>query len=161
MTSTLRALIVLTAVGAGAMGGVFFTFSAFVMPALKRLPDAQGIAAMQSINITAVRPALMTGLFGTAALCVGLAVRAVLAWGDRRALLLLVGALLYLVGAIGLTAGYHVPLNDALAVLDPTSAASAHQWHDYLRNWTAWNGVRAAAALAAAAAFAAACLPER
>lgn len=161
MTTTLRTLTVLTAVGTGAMGGVFFAFSAFVMPALQRLPAAQGIAAMQSINITAVRPAFMIGLFGTAALCAGLAVRAVLTWGDRRALLLLAGGVLYLVGTIGLTVGYHVPLNDALAVLDPNGAAAQQQWADYLRDWTGWNTVRAAAALAAAAAYTLACLPER
>jgi uncharacterized membrane protein len=33
------------------VGGIFFAFSAFVMKALDRLPPAQGIAAMQSINV--------------------------------------------------------------------------------------------------------------
>ena len=39
-----------TTLGCGLNAGVFFAFSTFVMPALKRLPAAQGIAAMQSIN---------------------------------------------------------------------------------------------------------------
>ncbi|BEP14292.1 DUF1772 domain-containing protein [Acidothermaceae bacterium B102] len=152
----MRALAFAAALGTAAMGGVFYAFSSFVMAGLDRLPAAQAVAAMQSINITAVRPAFMAGLFGTAALCLLLAVRAVLSWGHRSSVLLLVGALLYLGGAILLTAGYHVPLNDRLARLDPNSAAAATQWHDYVRGWTLLNHVRAAAALGAAAAFIAA-----
>ena len=63
-------LIVCTAIACAAMGGVFFAFSSFVMRALARMPPAQGIAAMQSIDIVAVTPVFMTALFGTAAACV-------------------------------------------------------------------------------------------
>ena len=38
------------------------------MSALARLQPAQGIAAMQAINITAINPLFMLALFGTAAL---------------------------------------------------------------------------------------------
>jgi hypothetical protein len=72
---------------------------------------------------------------------------------QRGAALLLVGGMLYLVGAIGLTIVYHVPLNDALATVDPNSAEGAGRWAGYLEGWTRWNHVRTAAALAAAAAF--------
>jgi uncharacterized membrane protein len=149
----MRTLTFVAAVGTATMGGVFFAFSSFVMSGLDRLPPAQAVAAMQSINITAVRPAFMLGLFGTAAVCLVLAVRAVMTWGDRQALLLLAGSALYLVGAILLTAGYHVPLNDKLATLDPTSPSAAAQWHDYVRGWTTLNHVRAAAGIGAAVAF--------
>ena len=148
----MRTLTILGAVGCAAMGGVFFAFSAFVMPALKRLPPSEGLSAMQSINVTAVRPALMTGLFGTAAVCVVLIVRGAMAWGDRRAVLLVVGGAVYLVGVIGLTIAYHVPLNDSLAKLDPQAAASADEWTRYLREWTAANHVRALAGAIAGAA---------
>jgi len=52
--------------GCGLVGGVFFAFSAFVMNALANLAPAQGIAAMQSINRSAIRPTFMIALFGTA-----------------------------------------------------------------------------------------------
>src|SRR5215208_1714033 len=55
-----------TALGCGLVAGVFFAFSTLVMPALKRLPPAHGIAAMQSINKLAVTAAFMTTPFGTA-----------------------------------------------------------------------------------------------
>jgi uncharacterized membrane protein len=63
-----RAFAILTfvcALGCGLNGGVFFAFSAFVMPALARLPPPQGIAAMKSVNVFAVTPVFMTALFGT------------------------------------------------------------------------------------------------
>lgn len=65
-------------VGCGVVSGVFFAFSGFVMPALGRLPTPQAVAAMQAINVTAVTPPLMTALFGTAVVCVAIAVEAVL-----------------------------------------------------------------------------------
>ena len=149
-------MTLIAVVGTAAMGGVFFAFSAFVMAALGRLPAPQAIAAMQSINVTAVRPAFMTALFGTAALCVWLGLRALPHLGERRSALMLTGALLYLLGTIALTGGYHVPLNDKLALLDPNAPASAAQWTTYLHHWTLLNHVRTASAIGAAAAFLAA-----
>ena len=68
--------------GAGAVGGVFYAFSSFVMPALERLQPADGIKAMQSINVTAERPGFMVAFLGTTLLCGYLGVRGVLGWGD-------------------------------------------------------------------------------
>jgi uncharacterized membrane protein len=144
---------IVTALGCGLNAGVFFAFSAFVMKALARLPPAQGIAAMNSINVAAITPAFMGALFGTAALCVVLAVAALLMWGEPRAVWLLVGSLLYLVGAIVVTMLFNVPRNNALAAAAPESAEGAGLWARYAAGWTAWNHVRAAACLAAAAAL--------
>ena len=62
------ALIVLAILGSGLVAGVFFAFSTFIMAALARLPTAQGIVAMQSINITVITPVFMVVLFGIAIL---------------------------------------------------------------------------------------------
>ena len=105
-----------SALGCGVVAGVFFAFSAFVMPALKRLKPAEGIAAMQAISVAAVTPAFMTVLFGTAAVCGALAL---LAWDERSAPYLLSGGAVYLVGTILLTIVYHVPRNEALAKIEP------------------------------------------
>ena len=64
---TPHALTLVAAVGSGLVAGVFFAFSSFVMPALRRLPDEQGISAMQSINKAAPTPVFMSALFGSAA----------------------------------------------------------------------------------------------
>ena len=67
-------LLLLCAIGAGLIGGVFFAFSAFVMKALARLPAREAVAAMNAINVAVVN-ALFLGVFlGTAVLCAAAAV---------------------------------------------------------------------------------------
>ena len=149
----LFAAILVAALGCGLMAGVFFAFSAFVMKALARLPPAQGIAAMQAVNVAAIRPAFMGALFGTAVLCLALTVAALLRCGEPGAVWLLVGGLLYLVGAIVVTMAFNVPRNNALAALAADSTDGASLWARYVAGWTAWNHVRAAACLAAAASL--------
>jgi len=147
------ALKLFSALGCGLVAGVFFAFSTFVMSALARLQPTQGIAAMQSINITAINPLFMTALFGTAAACIILAVSSLLRWHQPGAAYLLLGSLLYLVGTVGVTIVFNVPLNDALARVNPDSPDGASLWASYLANWTFWNHVRTVAALAAGASL--------
>lgn len=141
-------------VGAGLTAGVFFAFSTFVTSGLRRLPPAQGLAAMQSINVTAVTPAFMTLLAGTAGLSAVLLVRGALRLGDASGRLLVAAALLYLLGAIAVTGVRNVPMNDALALLDPAAPGSAAAWSGYLDRWVTWNHVRTAACALSALAFA-------
>jgi uncharacterized membrane protein len=151
MSGVLYIATLLTALGCGLIAGAFFAFSSFIMPALKRLPAAQGIAEMQSINILAVTPVFMAVLFGTAAACLGLVAWAVISSNGRTTALVLAGCVLYLVGSIGVTMVCNVPLNNRLATVHPQDAAS--YWNEYVTKWTAWNHVRTVAALAAAAAL--------
>lgn len=156
MATTDRILFFLklfSALGCGLTAGVFLAFSSFLMSALARLSPAQGIAAMQSINITVINPWFFTPFFGTAAICLYLGVRSVLSWNQPGASYVLAGCLLYLVGTILVTLACNVPLNNALAGVKPESAEGARLWTAYLSSWTAWNHVRALAALAAAASF--------
>jgi uncharacterized membrane protein len=60
LDALLFALTLFAALGCGLIAGVFFAFSAFVMKALGRLPPAEGIAAMQSINIAVINPVFLT-----------------------------------------------------------------------------------------------------
>jgi uncharacterized membrane protein len=149
ISRNLRILIVATALGAATTGGVFFAFSTFVMKALKRLPDPAGIAAMQSINRAAPSPLFMFALFGTAASAVGLGVVAIQRRDDPHSIYLLTGAGLYLAGVV-LTIVYHVPRNNALDLVVPTSSG-AETWHRYVTNWTLWNHVRTLTSMAGAA----------
>jgi uncharacterized membrane protein len=146
-------LIFISALGSGLIAGVFFAFSSFVMAALARLPAAQGVAAMQSINIVVINPLFLGALFGTAIACIALLVASVSGWSEPRAFYLLAGGLLYLLGTVLVTMVFNVPRNNALAAVDPGSAEAATLWVRYVTEWTAWNHVRGAAALAAAASF--------
>ncbi|HMF84045.1 MAG TPA: anthrone oxygenase family protein [Acidimicrobiia bacterium] len=143
----------ITAIACGLVAGFFFAFSTTVMKALARLPAADGLAAMQSINIVVINPLVMTALFGTALACVVLVVAAFVEWGEAYAVYLLVGGALYVAGVVLLTSVYHVPRNDALDGLDPDAAGSADHWRRYVRTWTAWNHVRTVAPLASATLF--------
>lgn len=145
------ALKLLAALGCGLVAGVFFAFSTFVMSALARLQPAQGIAAMQSINLTVINPLFMTALFGTAAACLFLAISSLSKWHQLGASYLFFGSLIYLVGTVLVTIAFNVPLNDALAIVKPDSADGANLWAKYLTRWTFWNHIRTIAALAAAA----------
>ena len=153
MDGFLGVLTVVAALGCGLNAGLFFAFSSFVMKALARLQPAQGIAAMQSINLMAVTPAFMTALFGTATAAVAVAVWALVDWHDSFGPYLLAGGAVYLLGTIGLTIAYHVPRNNALAAVAPHHAEAAGRWAGYVAEWTRWNHVRAAASLAAAVSF--------
>jgi uncharacterized membrane protein len=105
-----------------------------VTSGLARLRPADGIAAMQSINVTAVRPPLMLALFGTGALSAVLGVWALAELGERHGGWLLAGSLIYLAGLPVMTMLFrlpvmtmlfHVPRNDALARLEPGDAGAA------------------------------------
>lgn len=141
------------ALGCGLIAGVFFAFSTFVMSALARIQTTSAIAAMQSINITVINPMFMTAFLGTAAACIFLTVSSLLKWHQPGAIYLLLGSLLYLIGTFGVTIVFNVPLNNALATVKPDSSDGANLWLSYLANWTNWNHIRTAAALAAAASF--------
>ena len=149
----LLVLTIVSALSCGLVGGVFFAFSSFVMKALAGLPPAQGIAAMQSINVVVITPLFMLPLFGTAVPCLALAIASLVDWGEPGAAYLLAGGLLYLVGTVLVTIACNVPRNNALAAVDPDSADGADRWARFVPGWTAWNTVRTVAAVAAAAAF--------
>jgi len=149
-------LALAASVAAGCVGGVFLAFVCIVMPALRRLPAPASIAAMQAINVAAVRPLFMIALFGTAALCVLLVVLGLGDWSSPRGPLLVLGGGVYLLGAIGVTIVGNVPLNNRLAAATPdtASADAAAQWSRFVTPWARLNSVRTAASIAAAVLFA-------
>jgi uncharacterized membrane protein len=150
----LNVAVFLSALGCGLIAGTFFAFSTFVMKALGNLPPAQGIAAMQSINVVVINPWFLTIFLGTAMMCVVVVIASVLRWHDPDVPYLIVGSLLYVVGTFAVTMLANVPLNDALANVAPASSVEgARLWGRYLTSWTAWNHVRTIAALAASASL--------
>ncbi len=147
------ALALVSALGCGLMGGVFFAFSAFVIKALSRLPPGEGMAAMQSINIAVINPWFMVVFLGTAATSFLALIAAARRLHEPGAVYLLVGGVLYIVGSVLVTMVFNVPRNNALAALARTDPNAAGLWAGYVAGWTAWNHVRTIAAIAAAAAF--------
>ncbi|MGB8699583.1 MAG: anthrone oxygenase family protein [Thermosynechococcaceae cyanobacterium] len=151
MNQSLFFLKLFSALGCGLIAGVFFAFSTFVMSALARLQPAQGIAAMQSINIVVINPWFMTVFLGTAVSCSFLVFSSLSVGNQSTTIYVIGGCLLYLVGTFLVTMVCNVPLNEALAKVDPESVDGANLWASYLVSWTFWNHVRTAAAIAASA----------
>ena len=141
------------ALGCGLMAGTFFAFSAFVLKALAQLPAERGIAAMQSINVVVLNPLFLGVFVGTAALCLVLAVVAFMRWAHPAAAWLLAGSVLYLLGNLFVTRAFNIPLNNALARLDPSTPGAASVSRAYVVDWGRWNHVRTITALLGAAAF--------
>ncbi|MEU5690544.1 anthrone oxygenase family protein [Actinosynnema sp. NPDC020468] len=122
------------------MAGVFFAFSAMVMPGLRRADPDTGLAAMRAINVAVVNPFFVTLFLGTAVVSVVAAIT-----GGPWAV---AGAALYVLGGLVLTGVYHIPRNNALE-----RRASTDYWAEYLSQWVPWNHVRAALSLLAGIAF--------
>ena len=146
-------LSIVAAVGCGLVAGVFFAFSSFVMKALAKLPENAGLPAMQSINVVVLNPVFLGVFMGTALVCLGLAVMAGLNWDRPGSAWVMAGCLFYIVGTFGVTVFGNVPLNDALAAVQPGDASASAAWADYVVRWTRWNHVRTIAGALALACF--------
>jgi uncharacterized membrane protein len=118
--------------GCGLMAGVFFAFSSFVMKALARIPQGEGIAAMQSINVAVISFWFMLVFLGTAAACAFLAVVSFLRLEESASVYRLAGGLLYLVGTVLVTLVFNVPRNNALAKLSRADPKGSALWPQYL-----------------------------
>ena len=138
-------IAVLTAVLAALGTGSLFAFSSFVMDGLNRLPPPQAIAAMQSINITAISPLFLGALMGAAVCFVVLAIAALTGTSRATTLLILASALLYILGVIGVTMMFNVPLNNGLAGADAASANAGAIWSAFYGSWQMWNHIRTVA----------------
>jgi len=156
MTRSIYVVTLLAALGSAIVGGVMYAFSSFVMSGLDRATPSQAIAAMNGINVTAVRPPFMLPFMGTALLSVVLVVAGLVRHGRPESWFLVAGGVVYLVGTFVLTVAFNVPRNDALALVDPNSAEAAARWATYYRDWTLANHVRTLTSLVSAGLFVAA-----
>ena len=154
MTDSLfLALRFIAALGAAMMAGLYFAFSNTIMSSLAKLEPAQGIAAMQSINRTIQNPLFFLLFVGTAASCALLLVFSLGKLPATSAILMVSGAVIYLVGSLIVTGVFNIPLNNTLEVLAPNASGSANWWANFLATWTAWNHVRTVASVVAAILF--------
>jgi uncharacterized membrane protein len=144
----LQGATIASAVGALMVAGVFFAFSNFVMPALARLPGAQGVTAMNAINITVVNAWFITLLFGTAILGTVLTAMSFTRAPNSDGWLLLAATAIYAIGCIVVTMAFNVPLNEAIASNSGTSLIAIERWNLYISDWTRWNTIRATASCA-------------
>jgi|SRR5688572_15608342 len=149
-------LLWFSALGCGLLAGVYFAFSAFVMTALARSGQANGVTAMNAINSTILRSLFMPLFFGTTLSSAVLVVVGAVGWGEPASAPMLVAGVVYVLGMFGVTMLCNVPLNNTLAAIEPASPTGAPTWARYVRDWTWWNHVRTIACVVATALFIAA-----
>lgn len=115
-------ILVFTAMTTALIGGLFYAYSCSVNPGLGRLPDAQYIAAMQSINEAIINPLFMLSFMGTL-LLLPLSTYLLYSPSATARFYLLLATLSYAVGVFGVTMLGNVPLNDALAKINLQASA--------------------------------------
>ena len=134
------------------VAGVFLAFSDFIMRSLARTGGSGGVEAMQVINREVFRWVFMALLLGMAGVSILVAVLAWVAITGPGGTLILAAALVYLVGCFGVTVVFNVPMNTALAGMEPSRDSTRDYWlRTYVPRWTFWNSVRTGAATLAAA----------
>lgn len=153
LQSIITGLLWFSAIGCGLLAGLYFAFSAFIMTALGRIAQASGISAMNAINAVIVQSLFMPVFLGTTLSALVLAIAGALRWGQPGASAMLLSGALYVIGMFGCTAIIHVPMNNALAAVDPAGAEAASVWARYLSDWTLWNHVRTISSTLACALF--------
>ena len=87
---------------------------------------------MQSINVAVLNPLFPGTFFGTAILCVALAIAALVSRFGAGAGYLLAGSLNYFVGSILVTMICNVPFNNKLASVKPDSTEGKTVWTHFL-----------------------------
>jgi uncharacterized membrane protein len=153
MSKVLFLFVLVAALGSGLIAGVFFIFSFAIMRALSRITPFSGMWAMQSINIYILNPVFLGVFLGTGIICAGLAITAVVRWHLPGSGWLLAGTMIYIIGSIGVTVIFNVPMNNALMVADPATSEGLELWAKYLTDWTFWNHIRTFASLASCASL--------
>ncbi len=137
------------AVWVGVMAGFFFAFSFVVMPGLGAMEPLAALASMQAINLAVRNAVFALGFFGALLLCTAAALHALLRRDAPACWFALAAALVYLIGAFGVTSLFNVPLNGEIAPLDPARPENASVMVSYIAEWTLWNHVSTLASLAA------------
>ena len=136
-------LALLALIFSGAIFGFFYAWVCSTMWGLDAADPAVAIAAMQAMN-TSVRNAVFAPAFFGTPFILGLT--GLWAWRRSRpaALAFLAAAAVYGLGGMVLTMAINVPMNEALALVDPQQD-SARVWGDYSARWQMWNEVRTVA----------------
>ena len=94
----LTCLLWFGAIGCGLLAGLYFAFSVFIMTALGRIEQAQGISAMKSINSTILTSLFMVFFFGTTLASLIFVVIGFVRRGAPGAMAMLSGGLIYVAG---------------------------------------------------------------
>ena len=136
MNNTILAFTVLTV---GLVAGLFYSWSISVMLGMKKLPDREFILSMQAMNRAIQNPLFFTCFFGALVLlCISCFQHYVMPF-DINFAIVLVAALLYFIGVIGVTIAGNVPLNNMLENFDLLKSSNDQVSQMRVLFETKWN----------------------
>jgi uncharacterized membrane protein len=154
-------ILVLTATATALIAGFCYAYFCSVNAGLGQLTDNEYLAAMQSINKVVLNPVFFASFMGT------LFLLPLSCWLHYRAgasqsfLFLLAAAFVYAIGVFGVTIFGNVPLNEALARFDLSSASAealANQRALFEMPWNKLHNIRTFASLVALVLVIIACI---
>jgi len=146
-----QAVLMLAAFLCSLVAGFLFAFAVVVMPGIGRLDDRGFIRAFQVIDgvIQNNQPLFLLVWVGSALAVVAAALLGLWALDGADRLLVIGGALVYLVGVQLPTVAINIPLNNGLQKLDPDTMDAATRKrarNDFEPRWNRWNAIRTACA---------------
>ncbi|OAN77832.1 hypothetical protein A8B78_13790 [Jannaschia sp. EhC01] len=128
------------------VSGVFLAFSDFIMRSLAQTGGGGGVDAMQIINREVFRWVFMALFIGLAPVSLLIAAYGGIYVGNGPGNVIMLAGVIYFIGCFGVTVGFNVPMNEALAGMDVTADTTRDYWTGtYLPRWTFWNTVRTVA----------------
>jgi len=133
------------------LSGMFLDFSDFVMRGLVQAPKAEGSSGMVGLNRTVYRSIFMVLFMGFLPVTAGLVFMAFSQLSGPAFGMIIVGAVLYYAGVVGMTMLGNVPLNHKLDAMADDYTKRADFWPEFAKRWTPMNHVRTASSASAAA----------
>jgi uncharacterized membrane protein len=152
--SATSVLLFLALLATGLSAGLFFGWAVSVIPGTRRVDGRAYVTTMQAINQAIVNPAFIVVFVGAAFLLVAATIAALVTGSAPEGWWLLAATVIYMPGVLGTTVAGNLPLNDALAEIDLSSAtdadvASAREMYE--EPWNRLHNIRTAAAVLALA----------
>lgn len=151
MITTTNTVLIFAAVTTGLLAGLFYAYSCSVNPGLGALPDAEYLAAMQSIN-RAIQNGVFLLSFAGAMILLPITTLQHLRQPERFGLLL-AATVIYAFGSIGVTFLGNIPLNNALDAFNIKAASVAELAQQRAKFEKPWNNLHTIRTLASILSF--------
>lgn len=144
MITLARPLCLLCLLLSGATFGFFYAWVCSTMWGLDAADPRVAIGAMQAMNASVRNAVFAPAFFGTPVAMLITSAVLLAAYQRAAGIWMGIGGAISLLLGVVLTAMVHIPMNEALAMVDVPQDISAAQaiWNGYSPDWQLWNQIR-------------------